>query len=40
MPTKTNKHVWDYLTYYFSLIHAPGFPEFVCGYQLGVSSLS
>ncbi|WP_316168417.1 MULTISPECIES: P-loop NTPase fold protein [unclassified Bradyrhizobium] len=31
MPTKSNKHVWDYLTYYLGLAHAPGFAVLVSG---------
>lgn len=31
VPTEKNKHVWDYLTYYISLAHAPGFAVLVSG---------
>lgn len=31
MSDKTNKHVWEYLTYYLELGHAPGFDVLVSG---------
>ncbi|UGA43465.1 KAP family NTPase [Bradyrhizobium quebecense] len=31
MPTESNKQVWDYLTYYIDLAHAPGFAVLVSG---------
>jgi GTPase SAR1 family protein len=31
MAAKSNKHGWDYLTYYLGLKHAPGFAVLVSG---------
>jgi hypothetical protein len=31
MAGKSNKHVWDYLTYYLGLAHAPGFAVLLSG---------